>query len=321
MKKCTLCLAVVVTFVSVSVAKSYAADPATIRLEQKKGEWVRLVEGEHLIWQFNYAGSLNKPFFHPLALPGGGPVITWNEPPDHRWHHALWFSWKLINGVNYWENDRQTGRPAGRTQWSDVVVEPLENQAVRIRMQLTYQPPGNPPVLQEQRVVRVGAPDAKNTYSLDWESTWVALADQVVLDRTPLPHEPGGRAYGGYAGLSVRFAQGLADRQAVGTDGDIDFAASRYRGKHAAIDYQGRLGDQTFGVAIFNHPENPRTPSPWYLIQGNPMSYANAAFLCYEAFTLSKDEELTLRYRLLVHPERWNKAQLDEAQKDYLEQE
>ena len=41
------------------------------------------------------------------------------------------------------------------------------------------------------------------------------LVDQ--LDRTPLPHEPGGRVYGGYAGLSLRLVN-LDDRAAVDLD-------------------------------------------------------------------------------------------------------
>jgi hypothetical protein len=290
-----------------------AGENVPVRVEQTAGESVRMVHGAQTIWQFNYAAKLNKPFFHPLAVPDG-PVLTWNEPPDHPWHHGCWFSWKLINGVNYWENDQKTGRPIGRTTWSDVHIEPLSGQAVRISMSLAYKPPdSNESVLTEQRAITVSVPDNEGVYMIDWASQWTARADEVHLDRTPLPHEPGGKNFGGYAGLSVRFAEGMTDRRARSVDAELPFVQGRYRGKHRAVEYHGELNGTVVGIALIDHPANKPTPSPWYLIQANPMSYANAAVICYEPLTLKKGEQRTLRYRLLVHPGRWTAEQLRAA--------
>lgn len=81
-----------------------------------------LFYGDQIVWQFNYGPKLDVPYFHPVATVSG-QVLTWARPPDHVWHHGLWFSWKFINDVNYWEFDPKTGRPNGRTAWSNVEVE------------------------------------------------------------------------------------------------------------------------------------------------------------------------------------------------------
>ena len=38
------------------------------------------------------------------------------------------------------------------------------------------------------------------------------------------------------------------------------------------------------------------------------MSFFSPAVLCYEPITLQAGERLTLRYRVIVHPGRWNPA-------------
>jgi hypothetical protein len=47
------------------------------------------------------------------------------------------------------------------------------------------------------------------------------------------------------------------------------------------------------------------------------MSYANAALLNDDPMTLSPRDTLTLRYRVIAHPKRWNTAQLRAAQKQF----
>lgn len=62
---------------------------------------VRLVRDGAVVWNFELATPEGRPFFHPLTLPGGR-TLTAARPADHVWHLGYWFSWKFINGVNYW---------------------------------------------------------------------------------------------------------------------------------------------------------------------------------------------------------------------------
>lgn len=283
------------------------------------GQSVALLRGEQVVWRFNYAADQNKAYFHPVALPGG-PTLTWDRPPDHVWHHALWFSWKYINKVNYWEINRRTGKPAGRTVWSDVEVERRPDFSARIAMDLAFVNPDGVEVMTGQRTVEVSPPEDNGRYHLDWTCGFTAGEKDVKLDRTPVPGEPGGRTWGGYAGLSVRFAKGLADRAAVTTDGPAPFEKGFYRGKAAAMDYNGTLEDRPVGIAMCDHPSNLNHPTPWYAIASRPMSYFSPAVICFQPHTLPAGQSMTLRYRVIVHPGRWDAKRLEREQQQYVKE-
>ncbi|MCK4872924.1 MAG: PmoA family protein [Phycisphaerales bacterium] len=273
-----------------------------------------LTESEHVIWQFNYSAKTGKPHFHPISF-GKGPPLTLNGPLDHPWHHGLWFSWKLINGVNYWEEDRLTNRAEGCTSWTVARLTTEEDHTAHIEMDLTYYATEAEPVLIERRVIDISAPDPDGVFHLDWTMTFTAVQD-VLLDRTPLPGEPGGKVFGGYAGLSVRFALLMRDRRVISSDGPVTFEDDRYRSRGRAMDYTGIVGDvgdvgaERAGVAILDHPENLNAPSPWYVIKGPVMSYFSPAVLCYGPHRMAADERMTLRYRVLVHGGRWDEERL-----------
>ncbi|MFO8015007.1 MAG: PmoA family protein [Phycisphaerae bacterium] len=285
--------------------------PAKFRLRMVPGKHVALMGPEGVLWQFNFDKALHLPHFHPVATLDGR-TLTWDSPPDHAWHHALWFAWKFVGGVNYWELDRETGRSPGVTAWHFPRVLPYADGSARIEMGLTYRPAGTEgdPVMTERRLLETSPPGADGVYHLDWTSTFTAGNRDVKLDRTPLAGEPGGKDWGGYAGLSVRLAKDLTDRAAVSSDGPVELEGDKYRGKHTAMGYAGILGGKPAGIAILDHPKNLNAPTPWYVIVGKPMSFFSPAVLCYKPHTLKAGESMTLRYRVLVHPGRWDAARL-----------
>ena len=237
-----------------------------------------LLQTGQVVWQFNYGANAAKPCFHPLALPGG-PVLTWDRPPDHPWHHALWFSWKFIDGVNYWEEDPKTAAAQGRTTWREPLIETRPDFSARIVTDLSYQPANGPAVLTEHRVVEISPPDNEGACHQDWTMTFTAAEKAVVLDRTPLPGEPEGRSWGGYAGLSVRFAKEMQEARALTPNGPVDFADGKYRGKAAAMDYSGVFAGREAGIAILDSAANINSPSPWYAVSGNSMRYFSPAVI------------------------------------------
>ena len=293
-----------------AVHGSSAAKAATSGFAWKRdADSVALLQRDQLIWRFRCGKDEAKPAFHPVALPGG-PVLTCFRAEDHPWHRGLWFSWKFINGLNYWEEDKVTGASEGRTEWRGVKIDTRPDFTARIAMDLSYRPTNGQPVLTEQRVVEVSAPDAQGAYHLDWTMTFKALGNDVLLDRSPIPGEPEGKGYGGYAGLSVRFAQVLTNVQAMTSSGPIAFTNGTYRGKAMATDYAGTLENREIGIAMVDHPDNLNSPSPWYIIDNKMMKYFSPAVLCYHPHTLKAGEAMTLRYRVIAHPGRWNVARL-----------
>jgi hypothetical protein len=252
-----------------------------------------LTRGNQVVWQLNFAERDGKPYFHPVRLPDGTDV-TAERPADHPWHLGLWWSWKYINQVNYWEFNKKTGKYQGESKVTRMKITTNANHSAMVEFELSYNPPNAGPVLTEKRAVTVSAPDATGNYSIDWNATFTAGQHDVKLDRTPPSGVKGGVGWGGYAGLSVRF--GNAARKWRFTSSTGKKGAKEMYGQPAAwMDFSGPAG----GVAIFDSPQNFRHPTPWYPNQQLP--YFSPAFLFRESYTLPAGKTLTLRYRVLVH--------------------
>ncbi|MCX7886115.1 MAG: PmoA family protein [Verrucomicrobiae bacterium] len=269
-----------------------ATGNVTARQTKREFSWrksdgsLALLNCGEALWQLNWAEPEGKPYFHPLRLLDG-TELTCNRPADHVWHHGLWFSWKFINGTNYWEPDRKTRQYIGRTRAVSVRATPRPDHSAEIVMQLHYFVQGQPPVLTEKRTIKVGAPDANGNYTIDWTGVFTAGDSDVVLDRTPIIGEPDGKPGGGYAGLSLRLPKAC-------TNWVFSGAANAQRGEW--VDFSGPTGG---GVAIVDSPQNPRYPSTWYLAKSMP--YFSPAFLYRGPYTLPAGKSLTLSYRVVVH--------------------
>jgi len=179
-------------------------------------------------------------------------------------------------------------------------------------LELTYAPESGEAVLREHRVIEVGPPAADGAFTIDWDGTFTAQRD-CVLDRTPMPGEPKGQANGGYAGLALRLAKFDA-RDAATEAGPVTWNEhDRTRPRAAGFEYGGLLGGREVGVAILDHPDNPGAPSAWYAVRNASMTFCNAAVLAPAPRRLAAGERFTLRYRVCVHPGRWDAARLATA--------
>jgi len=70
------------------------------------------------------------------------------------------------------------------------------------------------------------------------------------------------------------------------------------------------IDQQEAGIAILDHPKNLNAPTPWYAINDQTMRYFSPAVLCCKPHTLQAGQSLTLRYRLIIHPGRWDAKRL-----------
>ncbi len=306
-----------IVLVSCIVLSSAVASPTSgaegLTWQSSKSH-IALLRDSNVVWQFNYGPELNVPYFHPVATIDG-QVLTCDQPADHAWHHGVWFSWKYINNVNYWEHAGRTGKPVGRTDWTVVRVTTNDDGSATIVLTLRYRPANESRVvLAEDRQIKVSAPDSDGSYVMDWTCKFTAGETVVKLDRTP----PKEKSWGGYAGLSIRFAKELTDRQTHDTKGLVEFkVGNRHRERAVAMDYSGRIEHSLVGVALLDHVDNPRYPTRWYAIRDPVMSYINAALLNDEPLTLQRKEVMNLRYRVIVHPNRWRAEQLQAALREF----
>lgn len=246
------------------------------------------------VWRAVCDPAQRMPYVYPLATVDG-TGLTANAPADHVWHHSLWFAWKYINGVTYWEPQENAGKhAAGLTHIKSASFRRGDDFSARVAMAIEYAPAGQPPVLREARVMEFTAPTADGSYAIDWDTTFTVGEADITLDRTPPK-----AASGGYAGLSLRFPKGTTGWSFLTSEGAK--SAAEGNGKSARwVDFSGpSTKGPVAGVAIFDHPANPRHPTSWYLNEGHP--YFSPALIYHEPMTLPAGAEMRLRYRVLVH--------------------
>jgi hypothetical protein len=294
---------------------------STVQTTGARGGWERTEHslawkvGDSTRWRFSFDPKAGKPYFHPVTV-GNGPSLTNFKPEDHPWHYALWFSWKYINHVNYWEENRVSGQAAGATRWSAPKIDTHADGSARITMQLTYTRPTGEVDLTEARVLDVSAPAADGSYTIDWSMRFTAGKDGAVLDRTPMPGEPNGVINGGYAGLSARLAAAPATMTVMSTEGPVtDFRGDRARPNATAVAGNFSLdGRDIGGIAILSDPANIAEKAPWYIIDNKrDFRFICAAILAPAVRTIPPNGELTLRYRVALEPTAWTREALAEA--------
>jgi len=264
---------------------------------------LRLFNGSYLIWQYNYNNRKGKPYFHPLNVKGIN--LTCESPSDHTWHLGLWFSWKFINGLNYWEymngfSTEETGyRSEGVTEIKETLINKNKDYSTNIDLNISYHPEGGSEIIKERRRLFISPPMQDGSYYIDYEFDFRATGKDVLLDRTPLPGEPGGQSWGGYAGLSFRFNQALKDSAVTIPDHSLSGSKSR-------LMYMGfKIEDDTrAGAAIFTNPENCPESTSWYITNNPaiPFIYFSPSVLYQNSISLAKDEMLRLKYRVWILP-------------------
>ena len=304
---------------SMQVQAQNAAGPKPHYDWRQTDSSLALLNNGRVAWQFNFDKKQGKPYFHPVCLTDG-TELTWHRPPDHPWHYGLWFSFKYINGLNYWEEDRKTGLSEGQTKIRSIEVKPHDNYSAQIVMQLNYHPPGQLAVLTESCQIHVSKPDDDGRYYIDWTSRFIAGDSDVLLDRTPILGEQGGQSWGGYAGLSVRIAKNTSDWYLTDSEGRKDLQAHGQKARW--MNFGGKAADsKDFSIAIFDHPDNLRHPSPGFVIMDSkvPFGYFSPALLFNKPYTLPAGKSFSLKYRIMIQPGRAEQSLLDAEWKSFAE--
>lgn len=256
-----------------------------------------LLNHKEIVWQFNYNNRFQRPYFHPLTV--NNTMITCVSPPDHPWHLGMWFCWKYINKLNYWEYLTEN-RSAKTGYKSEGTTEIMEKKIVRnpdftsdIRLRINYHPLKGVTVLSEERNYHVTVPDKDGSYMIEENHLFQALADSVVLDRTPPARIASGRISGGYAGLSIRFNQDFTSPVLRSSSDSAECAKCNWH-------YYGfkSLTGRQVGIVIEQDPQYIPSSCSWYVINDPkiPFYYYSPAVLFDHRVILKKGEILRLKY-------------------------
>jgi len=269
-----------------------------------------------LFTEYNYQ-DVPRPFFYPVIGPNGVPIIRhWpmkegkDEAKDHVHHRSLWFTHGEVNGQDFWGEGRGSGKIVHEkfekiTSGRDVGIIQSRNKWVARDGKV---------VCKDTRTQRFyNSPDGQ---MMDFEITFHASEGKVVLGDTK------------EGSMAIRLAPTMRVEGKVGkghiinSEGHRDGAAW---GKRAAwCDYYGPVNGDIVGVAIFDHPENPKHPTWWHvrtygLFAANPFGVHN-----FESkpkgvgdITIPAGESLTFRYRFYFHKGDAEQAQVAKHYRQY----
>jgi type 1 glutamine amidotransferase len=261
----------------------------------------QLAKNGELVWQYNFRNRFGKTYFHPLYLRNNR--ITCESPEDHPWHPGLWFSWKFINGVNYWEykNEYRTEKTGfkseGVTDLREIKIRKHPDFSATMDLFLVYYPQVKSPVLEETRKVFICSPDEEGCFYIDYRHEFNAVYGEVILDRTPILGEPDGKSWGGYGGLTIRFNQDFTEAFCIPDVEAPDYPKAPwfYMGFHTLT------GDYA-GIGMLQHPDFTTPYTRWYYTKdrATPFFFFTPAAIYDKNINLNKGESLILKYRVWI---------------------
>lgn len=265
-----------------------------------------------------------KPFLHPL-LSATGKTVTrrWpmeqveGEPKDHPHHRGLWFTHGDVNGIDFWGSDPSLKNdPKAR-----IVVKSLDTvksgkKEGTIGGIFEWTDKDGAVLLTENRKMMFYADADRRT--IDFDITLTAN----------MPVKFGDTKEGSFGlRLNPALQEDWKGGKATGTMVTAEGAAKEKNvwGKRSAwVDYAGELEGEKLGIAIFDHPGNPRHPTYWHS-RAYGLFAANIFGLHDFYNDKSKDGSLQLekggtlrfRYRVIIHPGDAQSAGLAEGFRKY----
>jgi hypothetical protein len=277
---------------------------------------VTLYQGMQHVLTYHYNQDKYKSYFHPVHTMQGH-TLTIDQPYDHPWHHGLYFTWKMVDGINFWE-DQGLAEQTGRTVTVDSPHVILQRGRCTIEQTLHWEKVSDgEQLLKEQRRIIVHAAHSPSAYRIDWESTFTNSTNRALLfDRT----DPAVFSWGGYAGFSYRAVRSLRGGKIMNASTGVDVATTH--GIPASwCDYSGPLEggvNRHGGLTIFQHPKNLRSLSAFYVADHPELQFLNAAFLYDQPMTLMSGQQFRLRYGAYVHDDVLTKEQIEQAYATYM---
>jgi hypothetical protein len=271
---------------------------------------------------FYIGPDTQKPYLHPLRT-ADGKIVTRQfpmvqgiaaEPTDHPHHRGLWFTHGDVNGYDFWGNEpdqKGAGKGKGKVVLERVTKITSGKKSGAITATFAWQTAAGETLLIETRTM---------TFYSDPQIR------QIDFDATLSPQQQvtfGDTKEGMFA---IRLAPGLEEEKG----GKLVNAQNKQTEKNVWgkrsewADDSGTLDGAPYGVAILDHPGNPRTPTYWHA-RAYGLFAANVFGLHDFETDKSRDGSLTIRpgqplrfrYRVIIHSGSATQAGIREAYDAY----
>ncbi len=226
------------------------------------GDRLKIEIGGKAFTEYHYGkygdAPVTRPFFYPVIGPGGAPM-TRNAPmqpapdeaTDHPHHRALWYAHGDINGQDFWSESQA----AGRTVHDGFLLIESGREKGVIRSKNKLVAKDETIVGTDERTMTIY--NRESDRMIDFEITVHASNGDLTFGDT----KEGSMAI--RLPATMRLKGKIGQGHIVNSAGDRDGTTW---GKRAAwCDYYGPVNGKTVGVAIFDHPGNPRHPTWWHV--------------------------------------------------------
>ena len=269
-------------------------------------ETVRIEISGKLFTEYHFKGAPHV-YFYPLIGPGG-VALTRNAPMkeaegeerDHPHHRSLWFSHGEVNHVDFWSETAK----AGKIEHDGKLSVSCHGESGVIRSGHRWVAPGGKIICTDETTFRVW-PD-RNVRTFDIEVALKAPADEDVILGDTKEGTMGIRLAESMRLKPNKFNAGKPTGHIVQSTGVRD---DDTWGKRAEwCDYYGPVDGKIVGVAIFDHPENPRHPTWWHvrdygLFAANPFGVHDFEKKPEGAgnLTIPRGKTMIFRYRFVLH--------------------
>ena len=294
-------------FAALFVLSSTAAQ-AEVLITRSEGKAIVTIDGEPFT-EYVFAGH-SKPILYPVIGPHGIEMtrhypmkkMVDNEANDHPHQKSLWFTHDDVNGVRFWME-----YPEGNTDLRPgrIVQTELEVLGTTLRAKDNWTDPDGKVVCSDTRELTFGTTKAGRF--IDIGITIHASHGDVKFGDT----KEGTMGIRTHPLLRLktdeRRGNHTAKGNAVNSEGIEGKAIWGQRAKW--VDYWGPINGEVVGIAIFDHPTNPRHPTWWHareygLVAANPFGIHD-----FEAdkpagagdMHVKSGDEVTFKYRFLFH--------------------
>ena len=285
---------------------------AQVRIE-KGTETVNIEIDGKPFTTFYYGPQSGHPYLHPLRA-ASGTIVTRHFPmediegesKDHQHHRGLWFGHFDVNGYDFWSNEKDYKT----TNRGNIVLKSIDEaksgkSTGTLAITMDWLDPDGTALVREHRLMTFYS--GKADRRMDFDFTLTPLTEVTFKD-----NKDGVFAIRVAAGLEEKEKKSLPIPPRTGRMVSADGCKTEAEcwGKRSNwMDFHGELEGEKVGIAILDHPENPRHPTYWH-VRGYGLFAAN--IFGVKEFTkdetkngsmaLNKGETLRLRYRVIIHP-------------------
>lgn len=289
----------------ITLGGAAAADDVTIT--KGDGKAIVKIDGKPFT-EYVFTGHA-KPILYPIVGPTGVEMTrnypmkeeVDNEALDHPHHKSLWYTHDDVNGVHFWleyPRDDSAPRPG------QIVQKDMQIEGNKITTKDDWTAPDGKVVCSDTRVLAFGT-TASGRY-IDFGITIHASHGDVVFGDT----KEGSMGIRMHPLLRLQSDEKRGNHTAKGSAINSEgIEGKEIWGKRAKwVDYWAPIDGATVGIAIFDHPSNPRHPTWWHarsygLVAANPFGIHD--FEKKDPGTgdmrIASGESVSFRYRFLFH--------------------